>query len=442
MPCQQCENGKWKWGSTGECSYDSKSACEAANHGEHAEAFGGLPRIASRVFNVPLMIARHQLEALMSYLGPRMDVDVPGLKSFYGASALQKQRSYEVMEGSGIIPITGELIHRGSWMEAMSGLTSYQTLEKQFIDAAEDPEVKSIIMDLASPGGEASAVFDLADLIYNIAKEKPVYAVVNESAYSAAYALASAATKIYVPRTGGVGSIGVIAQHVDQSQYNEKVGLVVTSIFAGDKKNDFSPHKPLSDRGFETLQNMVSDTYDLFVSTVARNRGVTEDVIRGTKAGIFMGKSATKAGLADVVMPSADAFREIFALNRKEKTMSDEKQKAETKAAETKASSENVIDFEARLKTESEKAVLEARKAEQLRAKTITETCNLAGFPHLAGSMIAEGKTAEECRELLMGHKASQSESYDIDGHVSGTPKADNYGWSDIFAKTNEVFKK
>ena len=98
-------------------------------------------------------------------------------------------------------------------------------------------------------------------------------------AYSAAYAIASAAERVYLPRTGGMGSIGVIAIHVDQSAYDEKKGLKYTAIYAGARKNDFSSHKPLTDKAMEVVQAEVDEVYDLFAETVARNRGIKATAI-------------------------------------------------------------------------------------------------------------------------------------------------------------------
>ena len=144
------------------------------------------------------------------------------------------------------------------------------------LDAArDDPEVKAILLDIDSPGGESGGVFDLADRIRAATLVKPVWAVANDMAFSAAYALASAAQKVYVSRTGGVGSIGVIAIHVDQSLRDAQEGLHFTAVYAGDRKNDLTPHAPLSNDAQRFLQGEVDRVYGLFVDTVARQRGLS-----------------------------------------------------------------------------------------------------------------------------------------------------------------------
>ena len=98
MPCTKCENGKWKWGSTGDCQYDSESECKKAHEGDpHADAlFGAYPRIATLLFDTPLMIERTHLNRLMAFLGPKLNIDIPQINGAYGQSA--KRKSYQVKE--------------------------------------------------------------------------------------------------------------------------------------------------------------------------------------------------------------------------------------------------------------------------------------------------------------------------------------------------------
>lgn len=267
-----------------------------------------LPSIASRVFDTPLMISRPKLETILSVLGPRLGLDVPQLAAAAGA-APEAHGSFKILEGGvAVIPVLGSLVHRTAGLDAMSGLTSYTQISKQFTQALESPQVKSIVFDIDSPGGEANAVFDLSDQIYNARGEKSIIAVSNEQMYSSAYAIGSAADSIYLGRTAGVGSIGVIAAHVDQSARDKEKGLKVTTVFAGERKNDFNPHEELSTEALQILQDHVDQVYGMFVETVARNRGVSTKAVLDTKAGFFIGKSGTKAKLADGVMSAQEAF--------------------------------------------------------------------------------------------------------------------------------------
>jgi signal peptide peptidase SppA len=207
-----------------------------------------------------------------------------------------------------VIPIHGTLVRRTLGLEADSGLTSYQSIQHMLETARDDTAVDAILLDIDSPGGESSGVFDLADKVRNIGLQKPVWAVANDMAFSAAYALASAAQKVFVSRTGGVGSIGVIAMHVDQSVKDAQDGLHYTAVYAGSHKNDLSPHGPMTTEAQRFLQGEVDRVYGLFVDTVARHRGLSSNGVRDTEAGLFFGKDAVRAGLADAVGTLEDAL--------------------------------------------------------------------------------------------------------------------------------------
>jgi ClpP class serine protease len=141
--------------------------------------------------------------------------------------------------------------------------------------------------------------FDLVDDIYNARDEKPIIAICNEIAYSAAYAIASAAGRITLPRTGGVGSIGVICMHVDYSGALKDAGINVTMIKYGDRKGDGAAEFPLSEEAFNKLQGDINAMGELFVETVARNRDMSAKAVRNTQAGCYLGKDAIDIGLAD-----------------------------------------------------------------------------------------------------------------------------------------------
>ena len=200
-----------------------------------------------------------------------------------------------------IIPIHGLLTKSASFLSSFFGMTSYDDIEAAIEVALEDPEVKSILLDVDSPGGEVSGLFDLVDFIYESRNEKPIYAIANDHAFSAAYAIASAASKIFVNRTSGVGSIGVIATHIDVSEMDKKEGIKYTTIFAGDRKNDLSPHEPISDEAVSDLQREVDRLYKMFIETVSKNRNISSAQIRATQAALYFGADALSLGLADEV---------------------------------------------------------------------------------------------------------------------------------------------
>ncbi|KRG85651.1 S49 family peptidase [Stenotrophomonas sp. CW117] len=268
-----------------------------------------LPHMAARIFGAPLLIHRPKLEVILAVLGPRI-----GLSEGGTPIPSPSTRSPPASDaGIAILPVYGTLVRRTVGLEAASGLTSYQDIAAQLDAAIADTSVAAIVLDIDSPGGESGGVFDLADRVRAATQVKPVWALANDMAYSAAYALGSAASRFFVTRTGGVGSIGVIAMHADQSVRDAKDGVRYTTVFAGARKNDLNPHEPISDEAHAFLKSEVDRIYSLFVDTVASHRGLTSDAVRATEAGVFFGQDAVAAGLADAVGTFDDVLAELIA---------------------------------------------------------------------------------------------------------------------------------
>jgi signal peptide peptidase SppA len=204
--------------------------------------------------------------------------------------------------GIALLPVMGELVNRGSWLDAMSGLTSYERLDAQLNAAINDPRVKGLVLDMNSPGGQASGAMETADLVRSLSKRKPVVAFVNGQAASAAYAIAAGASRVVFTPSAIVGSIGVVYLHMDRSAAVEKAGLKPTLLHAGAYKIDGSPFAALPDDARARIQASIDGVYDLFVASVAQHRkGLDAAAVRSTEAGVFMGQAAVDARLADAV---------------------------------------------------------------------------------------------------------------------------------------------
>jgi signal peptide peptidase SppA len=280
------------------------------------------PHLAQRMFNVPVAIHPRKAEIIVAALADRLgiarvarlmeddDWDEPHASSM-GASGSNPRAGYDVAQGVAIIPVSGTLVHKLGTVRPYSGMTGYDGIRQNLLMALADPEVKAIILDIDSPGGEASGCFDLVDTIYKARGMKPIWAIVDEMAYSAAYAIASAADRIIVPRTGGTGSVGVVIMHMDWSDALDEAGLKVTIITYGDHKADGNPYQRLPKDVRERIQADINTMGDLFVSTVARNRNLSPEQVRETQALCYLGQKGVDAGLADEVMPPDDAFREL-----------------------------------------------------------------------------------------------------------------------------------
>ena len=216
-------------------------------------------------------------------------------------------RPYNVHAGTLLIPVKGMMLHDFPW-QLGSMATGYPYIAKAIERGLADPEVQRIALVVNSGGGEVAGNFDLVDRIHAASKVKPMAALVNEHAYSAAYSIASATGKIFVPRTGGVGSIGVVTSHLDVSKHYEKMGVKVTFVHAGKHKVDGNPYEPLPEDVKNRMQARIDGLYNVFVSTVARNLAISEEVVRGTEALTFSAQDAIEIGLAHSVASFDEAL--------------------------------------------------------------------------------------------------------------------------------------
>jgi len=217
--------------------------------------------------------------------------------------AASGKRNKATQPGSvALIPVMGVIAHRMSMMDISGpGGTSIQQLTAQFRQALEDGNCKAIVLDVDSPGGSVEGVMELSSEIYNARKQKPVTAVCNSMACSAAYWLASAAGDVVCTPSGQCGSIGVYMMHQDESEALKKDGIKITVIKAGKYKAEGNPSEPLSDEAYQAFLGKVNDYYGMFVKAVAQNRGVSQNAVRdGYGQGrSLLASSAVKENLAD-----------------------------------------------------------------------------------------------------------------------------------------------
>ncbi|WP_233872481.1 S49 family peptidase [Paraburkholderia adhaesiva] len=280
--------------------------------------------LAQRLFNVPLAIHPAKAEIIVAALAERLGIVqiVTGDRSAPPHAfadddtgprrAASPASAYDVLAGVAVIPVQGTLVHRLGTLQPESGMTGYDGIRQNYLAALGDSRVRAIALDIDSPGGEVSGAFDLADTIHATRGEKPVWAILSESAYSAAYAIASAADHITVPRTGGAGSIGVVWMHVDWSRALSDAGLKVTFITWGERKLDGYPELPLTPEARERAQADIDATGELFAATVARNRGLSVDAVRAMQAATFAGARSVAVGLADAVQAPDEAFAALL----------------------------------------------------------------------------------------------------------------------------------
>ena len=409
--------------------------------------------LASRLFGTPLLIHRPKLDVILSVVGQRIGMtDVPTMPTM-DMAVYQRPPAATAPDGIAVIPIHGSLVKRSLGMEAASGLTSYSEIAAMLDAALADPQVSGILLDIDSPGGEASGSFELARRVREAATVKPVWAVANDAAYSAAYAIAASAQRLFVTETGGVGSIGVIALHVDQSVKDAKDGYRFTAITAGAHKNDYSPHEPLSDTAKTELQGEVDRLYAIFTDHVADMRGLDLEAVRATEAGLYFGANAVSQGLADGIQTLEATLSEFHSfLNAKNNARNHSPSQvrgviraeaAPLKKEMTMNEEEKVIETVDTISTD-EAAVLvaEARREVTQAAQAIAEVCLLAGCPDRAAEFIAAGKTEADVRRVLIDARAARSEADDIRSTITvdaGTQNLERPEGSPIVAAVKKL---
>lgn len=296
---------------------------------------GQLLRLSDRLLNTPLLIHPAKAQIILGALSGRIGLDADLFSLDEAAEATEANRftgssrrvdgtssMMRTADGVAIIPVLDTLVNRGAWLDSRSGLTSYEGIAAQLRAAGQDPEVRSVLLDISSPGGEAAGMAGLADMIRSVRQTKPVTAFVNDMAASAAYGISSAASEIVISPTSIIGSIGVVMLHADRSGELAAQGVKPTLIFAGSHKVDGNPFEPLSDAVRADLQASVDAHYRQFLDTVATGRGrkLTADMARATEARTFIGAEAISLGLADRIASFDEVLGSLSEQTRSQAT--------------------------------------------------------------------------------------------------------------------------
>ena len=217
--------------------------------------------------------------------------------------------------GSGIavLPLYGVVTQRGNMVDDISGpgSTSTQQFTSALRQVLADDTVGQILIDIDSPGGSVYGVAELASQIVKARAQKPVVAVANSLAASAAYWIGCSASEFYVTPGGEVGSIGVWQAHFDYSKALEEEGVKTTLVSAGKFKVEGNPYVPLDPEAQAFMQSRVEDYYNAFIQAVAVGRGVSVDDVRnGMGEGRVLGADAA---LAQRMVDGIASFDDVLA---------------------------------------------------------------------------------------------------------------------------------
>jgi signal peptide peptidase SppA len=250
------------------------------------------------------LMERSALQQLAGFAVSTLRVDAEMAKA---VAAVTPRRQKAI----GVIPVHGPLEARPSFVGEMMGLSSYQRIGEAFEALMADDSVAGIVFDVCSPGGSVYGCSELANTIYNARGRKPIVAVASPLAASGAYWLAAAADRVIVTPSGDVGSVGVVAQHVDLSAALEKEGEKVTTIRSEGSpyKQETNPYEPLSEDGRAHLQARADSIFEQFVADLSKFRGVTKEHVREHfgKGRLVASEDSVPAKMADRRMTFRDA---------------------------------------------------------------------------------------------------------------------------------------
>ncbi|MEW5727229.1 MAG: S49 family peptidase [Pseudomonadota bacterium] len=367
-----------------------------------------LPHLAARLYGTPLLLARSKLDVILGALAPRL----AGHGTFLDADAPPSAELAVTPDGIAIVPVVGTLVSRSGYLGAASGLTAYSDIAESIEAAATDPGIRAILLDVDSSGGEVGGLFDLVDHIQAIRSQcgKPIWAVADEAALSAAYAIACTADRLYVTQTGEVGSIGVVAVHRDESGADTQAGLAWTFVHAGACKVDGNPHQPLSDSARASLQADVDSLYGRFVDLVAKCRKASPGVIRATEATVYRGNQAVAAGLADKVGTLRVALADLGAVLASASVPSP----VLSKPKET-IMSEQTGDIPVTAAAPQVEADLEQRlRAEYAEISAVAAQAARLGVTVDPAEAMAKGIRPEALRRTVLEQLAARSEAADV----------------------------
>lgn len=240
-------------------------------------------------------------------------VDLDAIEARLGRPLANDQQEYVVREGGvAVLVLSGAISPKANLFTRVSGGSSAQVFAQQVDSLRGDTRVRSVVIDMDSPGGNVLGLPAATSALAQLAAEKPTVTVCTGQMCSGGYWIGSASNRVYISGlTDVLGSIGVGATHT----YNPRAssGPQTTEVTAGRYKRIASESAPLSKDGRAYLQAQVDEIYRVFVDTVAANRRVSADQVleRMADGRVFIGQQALDAGLADGIATVDDIVEQL-----------------------------------------------------------------------------------------------------------------------------------
>ncbi|WP_417814573.1 S49 family peptidase [Thalassospira alkalitolerans] len=300
------------------------------NNGSHLN-------LITMVFNRPLALEAGYARTFFSALSQRLG-NVHKLTDMDGnvlmSADLKKEaasynprrsndRSYQVVNGIAIIPISGSLVHKYGYIQPMSGMTGYDGIMHRLTQAVYDQEVKAIMLDMDTPGGMVAGCFDLADKIAQYRSIKPIWSLGYDMHCSAGQMIASACSRRLITQTGVAGSVGVIAAHTNVEKMLEQEGIEITLLTAGSHKADGNPYAALPKDVREKWQKELEANRQTFANKAAGYMGIDVNQVLNTEAQTYEGQDGVEIGFANEVVNGLDAVQMMSEHFKKNSTTVD-----------------------------------------------------------------------------------------------------------------------
>lgn len=254
---------------------------------------------------------RADFERLHSGTGQIVAMD----DDYYDAPPAKESKPYKLHGAAAVISLSGTITPRPNVFASWSGGASAEGIGRAVEQAAADPQAEAIVLDIDSPGGSVFGMPENTAKVFAARKSKPIYAVANHVAASAAYWFASQAHTIAVTPAGQVGSVGVIWAHTDYSKFEEKIGRKTTYVTAGKFKAEGNPDNPLDPDAAAEMQRVVDAYYEQFVAGVAKGRGVKAERVKAQfgEGRMKLAEEAVELRMADRVATLEQIVGEINA---------------------------------------------------------------------------------------------------------------------------------
>lgn len=278
--------------------------------------------LISEFLSTPWALMPERLNAMTAVLA-RWNLGIPaGQSTMANIEAAKEARaaraaSVPTQGGIAVLPLYGIVTQRGNMADDVSGPGSVSTQQfgSALTNLINDDSVGQILIDIDSPGGSVYGVSELADQIIAARTKKPIVAIANSLAASAAYWIGCSASEFYVTPGGEVGSIGVWQAHNDYSKALADEGVVTTLISAGKFKVEGNPYEPLDEEARAFIQSRVDDYYSAFTKAVAKGRGVPIDTVRnGMGQGRVLGADEA---LANKMVDGVATFDDVLSQMKK-----------------------------------------------------------------------------------------------------------------------------